>query len=124
MAARVLTMVLVMVGLAACADPAEKLVGTWQSDDGGYVNRLELRADGTFKGNLKRASEGLDGHYAGTWQVQRGHFFGIFVNESDFALLAPGYSFAQEVVEYDGDHFVLRATNNHDELWTRVVSAP
>ncbi len=98
----------------------EKLVGTWESVDGGYVNRLELRADGTFKGSLRRDTEGLNGHYSGTWQVQRGHFFGIFVTESDFAMLAPGYSFAQEVVDYSADQFVLRATNNHDEVWSRV----
>jgi hypothetical protein len=122
MTMRSVAMIVFCAGLAACGDAAEKLVGTWESHDGGYVNRLELRPDGTFKGNLRRDTEGLDGHYSGTWQVQRGHYFGIFVTESDFALLAPGYSFAQEVVEYDGDHFVLRATSNHDETWTRIAT--
>lgn len=110
--------------LVACGDPGDKLVGTWQSQDSGYDNRLELRADGTFKGKLHRASDAFEGNYSGTWQVQRGHYFGIFVTESDFAMLAPGYSFAQEVVEYDNDRFVLRTTSNHDETWIRVISAP
>lgn len=118
---RTIAVAMLCAWLTACGGGvADKLVGTWESRDGGYINRLELRPDGTFKGSLRHDAEGVNGRYAGTWQVQRGRFFGIFVTESDFALLAPGYSFAQEVVDHSAERFVLRATSNHDETWTRV----
>lgn len=108
-----------VVLLVACSEPAEQLVGVWESEDNGYINRLDLRADGTYSGALRRA-EGHVGNYSGTWQVQRKQFFGLFVTESDFELLAPGYNFAKEIADYTGDSFALRATNGHEETWRRV----
>jgi len=112
------------VVLAACSGgPEQQLAGSWESDDGGRVNHLDLRTDGSLTGSLRHvdfAGNAIpDGKYAGSWRFKRGHL-NLLIIESTVASLAPGYTSSDEILELTGEELLVRSASGHEESWQRV----
>ena len=112
------------VVLAACSGgPEQQLAGSWESDDCGRVNHLDLRADGSLTGSLRHvdfAGNAIpDGKYAGSWRFKRGHL-NLLIIESTVASLAPGYTSSDEILELTGEELLVRSASGHEESWQRV----
>lgn len=120
---RALAVVLWVAALAACGATEQPLAGRWQSEEGGYINQLELSADGTYSGTLQRRSAvgGLEsaGHYSGRWKLRSGTFSGQ-VLVSDASPLAVGYVWSDNLVELNKDSMVLRSSSAHETTWQRL----
>lgn len=115
--------VLCSVVLAACARPEQQLIGVWESDDGGRLNHLDLRADGSLSGSLQHVdftgNAIVDGNYAGSWRFKRGHL-DLLIIESNIASLAPGYASSDEILELSDQRLLVRSVTHHEESWQRV----
>ena len=111
------------MALAGCDGPAQQLVGAWESDDGGRLNHLELRADGSLTGTLQQVDFAGNkisvGNYSGSWRFKRGHL-DLLINESNVAGLAAGYASSDEIVELTEQVLLLRSGTHHEESWQRV----
>lgn len=112
------------VVLAACGGgPEQQLAGSWESDGGGRLNHLDLRADGSLTGSLRHvdfAGNAIpDGKYAGSWRFKRGHL-NLLIIESNVASLAPGYTSSDEILELTGQELLVRSASGHEESWQRV----
>jgi len=112
------------VVLAACSGgPEQQLIGAWESDDGGRLNHLDLRADGSLSGSLQHVdfagNATVAGRYAGSWRFKRGHL-NLLIIESDVASLAPGYSSSDEILELTDQELLVRSASGHEESWQRV----
>ncbi len=109
--------------LGGCDGPAQQLVGTWESDAGGRLNHLDLRADGSLTGTLQQVdfagNKTSVGIYSGSWRFKRGHL-DLLINESNVANLAPGYASSDEIVELSDQVLLLRSATQHEESWQRV----
>lgn len=111
-----------VAALAACGASDQSLVGRWQSEEGGYINQLDLHADGTYTGTLEqRNAMGLVplGHYSGRWKYRGGQFTGQVV-ESDTPLLAVGYAWSDALTDLNDASMVLRSSTSHDTTWQRL----
>lgn len=112
------------VVLAACSGgPEQQLIGAWESDDGGRLNHLDLRADGSLTGALQHvdvAGNAIpDGKYAGSWRFKRGHL-DLLIIESNVASLAPGFASSDEILELTEQELLVRSASGHEESWQRV----
>ena len=109
--------------LAACSGPEQKLAGAWESTEGGRLNHLELRVDGSLTGTLQRVDFAGNkiplGQYSGSWQFKRGHL-NLLIAESDIAGLAPGYASSDEIVELSDQVLRVRTATGHEESWQRM----
>ncbi len=109
--------------LAACSGPEQKLVGAWESTEGGRLNHLDLRADGSLAGTLHRLDFAGNkipaGQYAGSWQFKRGRL-NLLITQSDVVGLAPGYTSSDEIVELSDQVLSVRLVTGHEESWQRV----
>ena len=110
--------------LGGCGEePAQRLVGAWESDAGGRLNHLDLHADGRLTGVLHQVdfagNQTPVGTYSGSWRFKRGHL-DLLINESSVANLAPGYASSDEIVELTDEVLLLRSATHHEESWQRV----
>lgn len=109
--------------LTACGGPEQKLVGAWESTEGGRLNHLELRVDGSLTGTLHQVDFVGNkiplGQYSGSWQFKRGHL-NLLIAESDIAGLAPGYASSDEIVALSDQVLRVRSATGHEESWQRV----
>ena len=109
--------------LAACGGPEQKLAGAWESTEGGRLNHLELRVDGSLAGTLHQVDFAGNkiplGQYSGSWQFKRGHL-NLLIAASDIAGLAPGYSSSEEIVELSEQVLRVRTATGHEESWQRM----
>ena len=109
--------------LAACNGPEQKLAGAWGSKEGGRLNHLELRVDGSLTGTLQRVDFAGNkiplGQYSGSWQFKRGHL-NLLIVESNIAGLASGYASSDEIVELSDQVLRVRTATGHEESWQRM----
>ena len=109
--------------LTACSGPEQKLVGAWESTEGGRLNHLDLRADGSLVGRLQQLDFAGNkiplGDYSGSWNFKRGHL-NVLIAESAVAGLAPGYASSDEIVGLSDQTLQLRSPTGHEESWQRV----
>ena len=109
--------------LAACSGPEQKLVGVWESTEGGRLNQLDLRADGNLAGRVQQldfaGNKTPHGDYAGSWKFKRGHL-NLLIAASTVAGLAPGYASSHAIVGLSDQTLQLRAPTGYEESWQRV----